>query len=315
MSEIKDIYRNLLLGCLGAKDGERFLVVTDDLKEEIAQPMYEAAKGLKLSAMLLKISDMKRSGEEPPKAVAEAMKHSDIVVCITEYSLTHTRAKKEAAAAGARIATMPGITKDMLLKGAITADFTNVEKMTKKVAEILTHGSEATIEKDGCRLKMSIEGRNGIESTGRYLERGQSGNLPSGEAYIAPVEGTCHGEIVVDGSIVGIGKLKSPIVLSIDKGLLVDARGEGAKEWLKILGDSEAARNVAEFGVGTNDKAMLTGNILEDEKIYGTIHVAFGSNNTFGGKISAGVHLDAVVLKPKVRIDDRLIIDGGKLVI
>jgi len=315
MSEFVEISKRLLIDCLGAKPGEKFLVLTDEHKEELAEYLLKAGQELGLISMLLKITSLKRSGEEPPEAAAEAMKNSDIVVCITQHSLTHTRARKNAAACGARIATMPGITKDMFLRGAITADYTQVEELTKKVAEILTEGSTVIIEKDDYRLEMGIQGRKGIESTGRYLEKGESGNLPSGEAYIAPVEGSAYGEILVDGSIVGIGRLKSPILLKIEKGLLKEALGEGAEEWLKILGSSEAARNVAEFGIGTNSNAMLSGNILEDEKILGTIHVAFGSNDTFGGKVRAGIHLDAVVLSPTVYVDGKLILDKGKLVI
>ncbi|HHW02235.1 MAG TPA: aminopeptidase [Thermoanaerobacterales bacterium] len=315
MSDLIDISKKLLVDCLGAKPGEKFLVLTDDYKEKLAEHLYKAGQELGMISMLFKIPALAKSGEEPPEAAAEAMKNSNVVICITQHSLTHTRAKKEAAACGARIATMPGITEDMFLKGAITADYNQVEKLTKKVAEILTLGSIVAIEKGGYRLEMSIEGRKGIESTGMYLEKGQSGNLPSGEAYIAPVEGSACGDILVDGSIVGIGRLKAPILLEIRKGLLTEARGEGAGEWLEILGSSDAARNVAEFGIGTNPNAILCGNILEDEKILGTIHVAFGSNNTFGGKISAGIHLDAVVLEPTVFVDGRLIMDKGRLMV
>ncbi|WP_422447378.1 aminopeptidase [Thermoanaerobacterium sp. DL9XJH110] len=315
MNKLVSISKKLLLDCLGVKPEEKYLVLTDDSREKLAAHLYKAGKELGLTAMLFKIPVLRKSGEEPPAAAAEAMKNSDVVVCITEHSLTHTRAKKDAAAKGARIATMPGITKDMFLRGAVTADYTKVEKLTKKIAEILTQGSKVVIEKDEYKLEMNIEGRKGIESTGRYLEKGQSGNLPSGEAYIAPVEGSAEGKILVDGSIVGLGRLKSPILLEIRKGLLMDARGDGAKEWLEMLGSSDAARNVAEFGIGTNPNAVLSGNILEDEKILGTIHVAFGSNNTFGGRVSAGVHLDAVVMNPTIYIDGRLILDKGRLVV
>lgn len=315
VDELVSISKKLLTRCLGVKAGETYIVLTDDIKEELAEPLHRAGKELGLKAMLFKIPALKKSGEEPPKAAAEAMKNADVVICITEHSLTHTKARKEAAACGARIATMPGITKDMFLEGAITADYVEVEKLTKKIAEILSKGKRVVIEKDGYKLEMDIEGRRGIESTGRYVQKGQSGNLPSGEAYIAPIEGSAHGSILVDGSIVGLGRLKSPILLKIERGLLTDAEGEGAREWLEILGSSDDARNLAEFGIGTNPKAKLTGNILEDEKILGTIHVAFGSNVTFGGKVSAGVHLDAVVLNPTVYIDGELVLDRGRMVI
>lgn len=313
MEQLVEISKKLLRDCLAVKPKEQLLILTDDSKEDLAQNMYEAGKALGALTTFIKIPTMEKSGQEPPQAAALAMKNSDIVVCITEHSLTHTKAKKAATENGARIATMPGITKEMFQKGAITADYIEVEKLTKKVAEILSKGSNIIIEKEGYKLEINIEGRKGIESPGRYTKKGESGNLPSGEAYIAPVEGKSNGQILVDGSIVGLGRLDEPILLTIKDGLLIDAEGKEAKKWLKILGESKPARNLAEFGIGTNPKARLTGNILEDEKILGTIHVAFGSNDTFGGKVSAGVHLDAVVLNPTVHIDDILILDKGKL--
>lgn len=315
MNDLVEVSKKILSDCLGVKQKEKYLVVTDDFEEELASYLYKAGKELGLVSMLFKMPLTSRSGEEPPMAVAEAMKNVDVAICITQNSLTHTKAKEEAVKVGTRIATMPGITKDMFLEGAITADYVEVERLTKRIASILTNGKHILIEKDGHRLEMSIDERLGIESTGRYLTKGESGNLPSGEAYIAPVEGSSQGSILADGSIVGLGKLESPILLRIESGLLIDATGERAEEWLKILGDSEAARNVAELGIGTNPNARLTGNILEDEKILHTIHVAFGSNATFGGKVSAGIHLDAVVLSPTVFIDDKLIMDKGKLLL
>jgi leucyl aminopeptidase (aminopeptidase T) len=313
MGELIEISKKILLDCLGVNSKEQLLIVTDDLKEELAQNLYYIGKKLDIPTILIKIPTMEKSGQEPPLAVAAAMKSSDVVICITEHSLTHTKAKKDAIEYGARVATMPGITREMFLKGAITADYEMVEKLTSNVANMLSVANSVLIEKDGYKLNLCIKGRKAIESNGRYLQKGQSGNLPSGEAYIAPVEGKANGKILVDGSIVGLGKLKSPILLTIENGLLIKAEGENAEKWLNILGDYNEARNVAEFGIGTNPNAILTGNILEDEKILGTIHVAFGSNITFGGNINAGVHLDAVVLKPTVYIDDKLVMEKGTL--
>lgn len=308
---LEEICKELLKANLGARPGERFLSVTDEGTRPIGEAMFRAAGALGLEAALLQIPQAARSGEEPPETAAAAMAKADVVVCATRESLTHTRAKKEAAAAGARIATMPGITLDMMENGAITADAQAVEARTKRLAALLTRGSSAEIRKGGYSLRMSLEGRRGIESTGRYLHKGESGNLPSGEAYIAPLEGSCSGELLADGSIVGIGRLREPILLHVRGGLLTGAEGPGAAEWLELLGTG-AARNAAEFGIGTNDRARLTGNILEDEKLMGSIHVAFGSNDTFGGTVHAGVHLDAVVLSPDVLVDGAWILRAGK---
>jgi len=311
--KIVEISMNTLADCLGLKSGETFLVVTDESRKELAEALHEAGKRLGAESMLAVMKERAKSGEEPPEAIAAAMAKAQVVVCITKHSLTHTQARKQAAAAGARLATMPGITEDMFLEGAIAADYTQVKALTEKVTDMLTGAQTVRIEKDGRSLEFSIQGRDGVPSTGMYLELGQSGNLPSGEAYIAPVEGTAEGQIVVDGSIAGIGKLSGPIVLTVEKGRLTAAEGgpEGEK-LLQMLGDGDG-RLLGEFGIGTNEKARITGVVLEDEKVYGTIHVAFGSNNTFGGVVAAGVHIDCVVGKPDVYLDGRQIMKSGEL--
>lgn len=311
-SQLIEISKSTLQNCLGLKAKETFLIVTDEVKKELAEAVFEAGKSLGAEAMLVVMQERSKSGEEPPATISKAMEHADVVLCITQHSLTHTQARKNAVKAGARLATMPGITEDMFLEGAIAADYTQVKQLTEEVAEVLTKGKKVRIEKDGHTLEFSIAERDGVPSTGVYVNPGESGNLPSGEAYIAPMEGTGEGQIIVDGSIAGIGKLSAPVLLTVKQGRLVSAEGavEG-EQLLRMLGDGDG-RNLAEFGIGTNNKARITGVVLEDEKVYGTIHVAFGSNNTFGGTISAGVHIDGVVKKPNVYIDDVLVIQEGE---
>ncbi|MFB5760092.1 aminopeptidase [Paenibacillus medicaginis] len=311
--QLVDISKNVLQSCLGLKAEETFLVVADDVKKELAEALYEAGKQLGAEAMLVVMKERLKPGEEPPLAIAIAMAHSNVVVCVTEHSLTHTLARKQAAAAGARLATMPGITEDMFLEGAISADYNQVMALTEQVSAMLTPAEAVRIEKGGYTLTFSIAGREGVPSTGMYLNPGESGNLPSGEAYIAPLEGTAEGQILIDGSMAGIGKLSSPLLLTIEQGRIVKADGPDGPRLLEILGEGDG-RMLAEFGIGTNDKARITGVVLEDEKVYGTIHVAFGSNNTFGGTISAGVHLDGVVGQPDVYLDEKLIMKSGKFV-
>jgi leucyl aminopeptidase (aminopeptidase T) len=308
------VSQDVLTNCLGLKENETFLVVTDDVKLQLAEAVFEAGKRLGAEAVLMVMKEREKSGQEPPSSVASAMASSNVVICLTEHSLTHTQARKNAVASGSRVATMPGITEDMFLEGAITADYSKVKEVTEIVAELLTAGKQVRIEKAGYTLDFSIENRKGIPSTGVYLLPGESGNLPSGEAYIAPIEGTANGQIWIDGSVSGIGKLNTPLLLTIENGRLIAVEGESAEQLLYILGDGDG-RSLGEFGIGTNDKARITGIILEDEKVYGTIHIAFGSNNTFGGTIAAGVHIDGVVNQPDVYIDGVRILKLGKLIV
>ena len=305
------ISQKFLQSSLGLKTGESLLVVTDEVKMELAENVFLAGKNLGAESMLVLMSERGKDGEEPPAAIAAAMAAAKVVVCISAHSLTHTQARKAAATAGARIATMPGITPEMFRGGAIAADYGEIKKRTEKITNLLTQAKCATIKKAGYQLTLSLAGRNGVASTGVYLNPGEAGNLPSGEAYIAPVEGTAEGQILVDASVAGIGQLKEPLLLTVRKGRLIEAKGEAGQELLKKLGDGDG-RILAELGIGTNDQARVIGVVLEDEKVYGTIHVAFGSNNTFGGVVSAGVHIDGIVKEPDVWLDDKQIIKQGK---
>ena len=251
------------------------------------------------------------SGEEPPRTVAEAMKAADVVICPTAKSLTHTNAKIEAQKTGTRVATMPGITEEMFGAGAMTADYDEVLKLTGKVTELLTKAKKAVIQKDGCTLTLNLDGRDGVPSPGVYREAGQCGNLPSGEAYIAPLEDGVNGEMIVDGSMVGIGKLDAPLKFVIKDGKLQSITGEKS-EMLDVLLANENNSTVAELGIGTNEAAILNGIILEDEKVYGTVHVAFGTNTSFGGVNKADCHMDGIILKPTLYLDDTLVIKEGE---
>jgi len=306
--------QNILIECMGLKEGEPTLVWTDTDKVDIGMALFEAAARLGADAVITVMKPRSLNGEEPPPAVSAAMAASSVVLCPTSKSLTHTRAREVAARGGSRIATMPGITADMFYEGAMTADYSKVSALTARLADLLTEAKSARIEYNGRKLVMSLAGRKAVASTGRYLKPGESGNLPSGEAYIAPVEGSAAGDLWVDGSVAGIGKVRAPLLISVVRGKASSFEGWGASELENMLRTPEA-RNIAELGIGTNDRARLTGTVLEDEKIYGSVHIAFGDNSTFGGTVKAGIHIDCVMLKPDLYLDDNPIIRGGEFIV
>lgn len=307
---LTEIAKRVLRTCLGAKAGERVLVVTDDSRLSIGQGIYMAAQELGCEAMLMVMAPREVSGQEPPAAVASAMGQADIVICPTEKSLTHTNARIQAVKKGARVATMPGITEEMFYQGAITADYDQVKRLTEAMAEKLTRASAARIEKEGCVLILQLSGRKGVVSSGVYRNPGESGNLPSGEAYIAPLETGADGEMIVDGTMVGIGRLDSPLRLTVRGGHLTEIQGE-KRELLDILLKTPENSTLCELGIGTNEKALLCGVTLEDEKIYGTVHIAFGTNTSFGGVNKAACHMDGIILKPTLYLDGELVIRDG----
>ena len=314
-TDLQTVADRVLKENLFAESGESLLVVTDTQKRAIGRALFAAGDEIGLEVGLVETRPLERSGCEPPAYVSAAMQAADIVVCPTTSSLTHTRAREAATDAGARVATMPGVTERMFGEGAITADYAEVEQLTAALTERLTAASKARIETGGATLEMSVEGRDGIPSAGLIREAGESGNIPSGEGYVAPVEGTANGTVVFDGGLAGIGAFDDPLVVHIESGTVTAVDGDSADEFLEATGDSYCARRVAELGLGTNPAAEMTGNVLEDEKIYGTCHVAFGDNHGFGGSIECESHIDGIAVEPAVYLDDELVVHDGEVIV
>jgi aminopeptidase len=169
----------------------------------------------------------------------------------------------------------------------------------------------------GTDVTLPIEGREAHASSGLFREKGLWGNLPTGEAYLAPVEGVSNGIVVVDGSMASVGMVDQPIRITVKDGYATDiVGGASARRLVELLEPhGKDARTVAEFGVGTNDRAILTGVILEDEKVMGTIHIAFGDNKSMGGSVRVASHLDGLIKQPTVWFDARKVMEGGRLLV
>jgi len=310
--------RIAIVDCMGTKKKEKILIVTDENKRKIGYALYDTAVQLGYESLIVEMKSGKINGEEPPAYVAQLMKGFDVVLCPTTKSLTHTNARREASALGTRVATFPGITEEIMVRG-LNADYKKIAALTNKLAGILDKTKIVKVTApSGTDITMDITGRGGHSSKGLFHKKGESGNLPTGEAYIAPLEGKTNGVFIVDGSMAGIGVIGTkPIRIEVKNGLAVSFNGgKEAKMLEKMLMPYGAkGRNIAEFGIGTNDKARLSGLILEDEKVMGTIHIALGDNKSMGGNVNVPVHLDGIVKKPMVFFDGKVIMKDGKLLV
>jgi leucyl aminopeptidase (aminopeptidase T) len=315
-AELDRAVKTVVRHCMGIEPGEDVLVVCNPVTEEIGALMRIEAQGDGADATLAVISERDSAAAEPPRAVAAAMAAADVVLAATIQSLSHTAARKAASDAGVRVGSLPGVTEEMLSR-LMTGDLEEIRRRGWAVVTALNRGSEARITcRHGSDLRLGLEGRLGIVDAGELGNRGAFGNLPCGEGFIAPVEGTAEGTLIVDGSIAEVGLLETPVALTVREGHVVEATGEDGARLLELLTiHGEDGANVAELGIGTNEEAILTGNILEDEKILGTCHVAFGASAAIGGTVQVPVHLDCVVLEPKVEIDGETIVSGGDLLL
>jgi leucyl aminopeptidase (aminopeptidase T) len=300
--------------CLGVKQGEEVLVVCNPATQRIGERLRDRAGEVGADAVLAVISERPSHGAEPPRTVAEAMASADVVMAPTVQSLSHTAARKRATDAGVRCATLPGVTEEMLAR-VMSADMEGLRRKGHAVAEALDGATEARItDANGTDLRLDLSNREAIPDAGELTATGAFGNLPCGEAFISPAGG--DGTLVIDGSLAGIGLVDEPVELVVEGGHLTSARGGEGMAFMKLLTlHGEDATTIAELGIGTNEKAILTGEVLEDEKIGGTCHIAFGASAGIGGTVQVPVHLDCVVMKPTVALGGEAIVRDGELLI
>jgi len=239
--------------------------------------------------------------DEKPAAV-------DATLIVSYYSTSHTRFRQLLTGVGTRVATMP-TNEPFIFEGVMTADWAAVAKRCDAAAEALTQAVTAEIySAGGRRLTMSLEGRSGFACSGDLSKPGAFGNLPGGESYIAPVEGTATGELSI-----GFPDKPEAWAFRFDSGCLTEIIGAPPfqKELEETLERLPDARQACELGIGTNEKASRHDNILEAEKMLGTVHLALGDNAGFGGAIKVPFHCDYVVHQPTLKLIQA---DGAEMV-
>jgi len=301
---------------LGVRPGEPFLAAYNEPLATVAEAIAAAAAARAGQVRALCFATLSRNGEEPPDEVAEALAGAAAAALVTSFSLSHTRARLEATRRGARVASMPDITRDMFER-TIPIDYAHLESVGRELAARLGAAERCRITSPaGMDAEIVLAGRAGRSDDGDLRHAGAFGNLPAGEAYIAPFEHDGAGTIVFDGSLGSWGLLDEPLRIEFAAGRMVAASGGAAADWLSETLDSGGpnGRFIAELGIGTNPSARITGKILEDEKVEGTIHIAFGTNTGIGGENQASVHIDGLVRSPTVALDGQLIMRDGQLV-
>jgi leucyl aminopeptidase (aminopeptidase T) len=299
--------------CLAVTAGEDVLVIVDPAKQAIGEALREGAAKLGADAALLVMDERADHGTEPAPPVAAALAACDVFIAPTVKSLSHTGARRRACDTGARGATMPGVTEDMLAR-MMAIDFELMAARSHAVGQLLGRGSSAHVScADGTDLTLNLAGRDGAADDGDLTERGAFGNLPAGEGFISPVDAA---GIVAPASLAGIGLARQTPTLTIEAGRLTTVIGRAGDALLTLLEPyGELGRNVAELGIGTNESATLTGNVLEDEKILGSVHVAFGASAGIGGSVSVPIHIDVVVADASLTVDGRPVLDAGRYVL
>lgn len=302
--------------CLDIKKEESILILVTEPFLEIAGYLQKACARKTKHTFTLNLSHLSSSGTIHA-SIAALMKKMNVIIALTSPSISHTDARRQACRAGARIVSMPNITLSTFSRIA-GSHFERIGRRSRKLADVLSMAKEAKVTApNGTELILPISKRKGYADIGILDKPGSFTNLPAGEAAIAPDDLKTEGELVVDSGM-GINQKDQDLIrITIKGGRAVRISGSPAARKLSqhLSKFGPDSRLVAEFGMGTNDNAQISGYSLEDEKVLGTIHIAIGNNVSFGGTNTVPIHLDGVVYKPTVVIDGRKIIHNGSLVL
>jgi leucyl aminopeptidase (aminopeptidase T) len=299
--------------CLAVEHGERVVVVADPPTQHLGEAFRDEATAAGAEAELRLMDVTAADGAEPPQEVAEALAGADVFLAPTTHSLSHTEARRHASERGARGATLPGVSEDMLAR-LMSVDFDALGERCRHVADLLTKAHDARVTcPRGTDLRLDLRHRGGLSDDGDLSSPGAFGNLPCGEGFISP-----HGAegILFAKTFAAHGIADEPLEVEVRHDHLVRADGElGQRLFDALEAHGREARTIAELGVGTNDHARITGNVLEDEKILGTVHVAFGASKSMGGNVQVPIHLDLVVLDATLDIGKTRVLDEGRWVL
>ena len=292
--------------CLDVAADESVVVVTDDERERIGEALYEAASDVTDDATVLRYPPAEQHGTEPPAPVAAAMAESDVFLAPTTKSLSHTRARGAACDAGARGATLPGITEDVFATG-LDADYAAIEAACDDVLAQVADADEVRVTSpEGTDIAFEIGDREWLSDTGMVRDPGDFSNLPAGEVFVAPESAT--GTFVVDGTMMPHGLLDEgqALTFEVEGGQVTAIDDDAIRADIEAAAESvgDAAYNLAELGIGTNVGVdELVGSVLLDEKAGGTVHIAIGDDAGIGGETDAPIHLDGILRNPTVYAD------------
>lgn len=189
-----------------------------------------------------------------------------------------------------------------------------IDAQQQRLADYLTTTSKLRVVGEKTDITFSTKERIWKNCSG-------SCNFPDGEIYTSPVEDSANGQIYFDFPAIYCGNEAHKILLTVENGKVVDAKAEKGEDYLiSMLDMDEGSRFIGEIAIGTNDEIQdITGNILFDEKIGGSIHMAIGASYPeTGGKNVSGLHWDLIKNMKnggEIYADDKLIYKDGKFVI
>lgn len=322
-------YENIIHICMGVQPGEKVLLITDEglsAEQDLLAGVIEAVGPAELVRWTL--PEDQRPLTAAPDHLLEVARTFDAGIHFLSYTSNPEQPYRmslvQAAAEGGVIRFAAGLGVDQpMIEHELSADYEHIADITHRLHDFLQGKSDVHITSPlGTDLTLSIAGRQVAIDPGVIRQPGFY-NLPAGECYIAPLEDSANGTWVVDKSFPGI-LINDPITITFEDGRAVDIQGGKEAAQLRALIEAaekekfgKGSRTIAELGIGSNPSARITGNVMTDEKVMGTIHIALGHNAVapYNGVNKAPIHLDGVMGNPTLVIDGETLIDEGNYLI
>ncbi len=323
------------------KPGARVLVITDTRHDpRVWQAVTTVLADIGADATVAIFEPRPADYYNPPGPVVDAMMSSDVNILLASTGMLHCEANFDAMKAGIPAICMDGgMTLEMFQSGAVTEDWATVARIKHYVAKDVfgvdakecrvtsSHGSDLTYRVDDRIFVPPLPAPDFDpwkivkfdEADGR-----KGGNLffflhPTGELNVPPIEGSANGKLVIDLTMHHLGRLQSPIELTIVDGRITsidgDADARTLRDYLETYGDENAYMCPAEASVGVNRRAIVRGVQREDKNILGAMHFGLGTNVDVGGSVKSKIHMDGVILHPTLYVDGEKRIDAGRFLV
>ncbi len=306
---------NSLKYVLEAAPGESILIISDYEKRDVGEAYSRAALNLGLWVRHIKLDQPEGFRRKVPEFLVEAVVqgrpdiHLNILRGPAEEVEFRIKLIKLETRRRVRLAHCPGVTMDMLTEGALALSeeqYGEMRSLAQGFLSILQNATNVRVTSpDGTDVSFSVKDREFFTDVMLDWRMLKWVNLPVGEVMVAPVENSMNG-VIHSIAAGGVGIVEGGIRLKVENGRVREVKYEdkelgGIVE--KVLKTDWQASVTGEFAIGLNRKARITREFLESEKVYGTIHIAFGNNTDFpGGRNSSRSHIDFLVDKPTVTI-------------
>lgn len=305
MAAAQKLVRDIML----TQPGENVAITIDTAGDlRVAKAAAQATYTLGAKPALILYHTQPQAQLQPPSPVAGAVREADVWIDFAVQYVLYTEAREKATAAGCRHACMAGMDVDTMVRTIGQVDYPKMMAVGNEIAGL--HNASKTIRvrcAQGTDLWAELDGNAG-QSGGIATDKGALIML-GGQAGCLPKEETIEGKIVLDGLIwppneIGLLKGSDTVTLGIEKGSIVTVEGDEAadiyRSWLNGFQDPSIYR-VAHYCYGFNPGVTrLTGRVVEDERLFGSITFGFGATATR----PAPSHTDCLLRRPTIHLDE-----------